>query len=232
MSNGDYIPTSDADKGPWMDNFVLKLAIYQALFNIPEPEMVQLSKDNEMYGFALNLLNAAKQTQQNITAFKNALKHQNGSQELGPVPEWPSTLPPAPPAVPAGIFDRVRSLVQRIKNSPGYTEAIGQDLDIISSLSSIDLNTISPVLKSTIDVGRPHLRWPKGVSDAIDLYADHNDGNGFQHLGRFMRGEYLDITPLPSGKAAEEYKYKAVYVIGDAQVGVMSQVLSVTATRA
>lgn len=230
MSNTDYIPAADADKSTWLQNAALKMPAYQSALNLTEDDIVQLAKDSEMYAYTLNVLNIYKQTQQNVTAFKNLLKHETGGQMLGAMPTVP-TLPPAPPAVPAGIFDRTRALVQRIKNSPAYTEAIGQDLDIIPAISTVDLNTISPVLKGVLDVGRPHLKWQKGVADAIDLFADHNDGNGFHPMGRFLRSEYLDVTPLPAGKLAEEYKYKAVYVIGDTPVGIMSQVFSITALR-
>lgn len=231
MANIDYIPAADAEKATWLQNVAVKLPVYQAILNLSEDDLVQVSKDSEMFAYSLNVLNILKQTQQNATAFKNLLKHESGGHTLGTSPAMP-VLPAAPPPVPAGIFDRARSLMQRIKNSAGYTEAIGQDLDIISSVSAMDLNTISPALKGVLDVGRPHLKWQKGVADAIDLYADHNDGTGFHLIGRFMRTEYLDITPIPAGKAAEEYKYKAVYVIGDAQVGVMSQVFSMMALRA
>ena len=230
MSNTDYIPTADADKATWLQNAAVKMPSYQAAFNLTEDDIIQLSKDNDMYAYTLNMLNIINQTQQNATAYKNLLKHQSGNQTLSALPAMPP-LPPAPPAVPAGIFDRTRALMQRIKNSPAYTEAIGQDLNIIPAISTVDLNAISPVLKGTLDVGRPHLRWSKSEADAIDLYADHNDGTGFHLVGRFMRAEYLDVTPVPSGKVAEEFKYKAVFVIDDAQVGVMSQVFSITAMR-
>lgn len=230
MSNTDYIPTADTDKATWLQNAAIKVPTYQALFNLTEADVVQLTNDSAMYTYTLNMLNVYKQTQQNATAFKNLLKHETHGQTLGEMPTVP-TLPPPPAAVPAGIFDRTRALMQRIKNSPAYTEAIGQDLDIIPAINVVDINTICPVLKGVLDVGRPHLRWSKGEADAIDLYSDHNDGTGFHLTGRFMRTEYLDVTPVPSGKAAEEYRYKAVYVIDDAQVGVMSQVFSMTALR-
>ena len=230
MAITDYIPSADADKAAWLQNATVKLAVYQTTLNLTEEDLQQVVRDSDMFAYTLNLQNIIKQTQQNVTAYKNLLKHQSGNQQLNAVPTLP-VFPTAPTMVDAGIFDRMRSLVQRIKNSPGYTEAIGQDLDVIPPITSIDLNAISPVLKGALDVGRPHLKWQKGEADAIDLYSDHGDGTGFHLVGRFMRNEYLDVTPVPAGKAAEEYKYKAVYVIGDTQVGVMSQVFSITALR-
>jgi len=231
MASTDYLPTSDTDKAAWLQNVATKLPAYMNVLNLTEDDLTQVSRDSEMFAYTLNLLNIIKQSQQNVTAFKNLLKHQSGNQSLSAVPALP-VMPEAPTMVAAGIFDRTRALMQRIKNSAGYTEAIGQDLDVVPAINTIDLNAICPTLKGSLDVGRPHLKWNKSEADAIDLYADHADGAGFHLLGRFMRNEYLDVTPVPAGKAAEEYKYKAVYVIGDAQVGVMSQVFSITALRA
>jgi len=93
--------------------------------------------------------------------------------------------------------------------------------------------TPSPVtvLKGSSDVGRPHLRWKKGVAQAVDLYADHNDGNGFVLIGRFLRPQYLDVYPLAAGKISDTYKYKVIYVIADEQVGLMSPIITITASR-
>jgi hypothetical protein len=230
MPNTDYIPNADADRVSWINNAATKLPAYQTVLGLTTADTTQLAKDSAMYAYTVNLLNIIKQTQQNATAFKNLLKHESAGQVLGGIPAMP-VLPVAPPAVPAGIFDRTRSLMQRAKNSAGYTDAIGQDLNIVASINTVDLTSITPELKGKLDVGRPHLKWQKGYADAIDLFADHNDGAGFVLIGRFLRSEYLDITPLAVGKVAEEYKYKAVYVINDEQVGIMSQVFSITALR-
>ena len=224
-----YLPTTDSDRVVWLNNLNNKLSNYATLLNISAADVTQTGKDYTMYFYTVNALDLLKQSQQYATAFKNALKHASG-QQIGSVPVSPS-LGTAPAAVPAGIFDRVRLLVQRIKNHPSYTNSIGQDLNIIAPVDTTDVNTILPVLTSKLDVGRPHLKWPKGISDASDVYADHNDGNGFVLVGRFVRSEYLDTTPLATGKIADEWKYKAIYVIADTQVGLMSQILTVRAMK-
>ena len=46
-----------------------------------------------------------------------------------------------------------------------------------------------------------------------------------------MHCEYLDTTPLATSKIADDFKYKAIFVIGDEQVGQMSQVITVRALK-
>jgi hypothetical protein len=230
MTNSSYLPYADAQRVGWLNNITVKLPNYQTVLGLSSADVQQITADNAMYAYTVNLLNIVKQSHQHATSFKNLLSHNVGSQQLGAAPALP-VLPTAPAMVQGGIFDRTRLLVQRIKNAAGYTDAIGQDLNIVASVSTVDVNTISPVLKAKTDVGRPHLKWKKGTAQATDLYADHNDGNGFVLVARLLRGEYLDTTPLAAGKVADDYKYKAIFVIADEQVGIMSQVLSVRAFK-
>jgi hypothetical protein len=224
-----YLPNTDSDRVVWLSTFNNKLPNYSVLLNIGEDDVTQTGKDYAAYAYTINVLDLIKQTQQNATAYKNALKHADG-QPIGSIPVAPK-LGPAPEPVPAGIFDRVRMLVQRIKNHPAYTDSIGQDLNILVPVDVTDPNTIQPVLNYKLDVGRPHLKWQKGIAGAVDLYADHNDGNGFLPVGRFIRGEYVDTTVIGGGKIADDWKYKAIFVIADVQVGQMSQVVTVRAMK-
>jgi hypothetical protein len=75
------------------------------------------------------------------------------------------------------------------------------------------------------------VRWVKGYSDALDLYVDRDDTLGFVLVGRFTRNEYLDITPLATGKVFDEWKYKGIFVIADTQVGLFSNIISVDVKR-
>jgi hypothetical protein len=224
-----YLPNNDSERVVWFNNFNSKLPSYSVQLNVGADDVTQTGKDYIAFSYAVHLADQLKQTQQNATAYKNSIKHADG-QPIGSIPVVPN-FGVAPEVVPAGVFDRVRMLAQRIKNHPSYTDSIGQDLNIIASMDVTDPNSIQPVLTFKIDVGRPHLKWKKGIAEATDIYADHNDGNGFLLVGRFVRGEYLDTTVLTAGKIADDWKYKAIFVIADEQVGQMSQAISVRAMK-
>lgn len=89
------------------------------------------------------------------------------------------------------------------------------------------LSALQPTLHIKLDATRPHIKWIKDVSDALDLYADHNDGAGFTLLGRLLRNEYIDVTNLAAHTVIDEWHYKAIYVIADQQVGLYSSVVDV-----
>lgn len=50
-------------------------------------------------------------------------------------------------------------------------------------------------------------------------------------IGRLLRLDYLDRIDLPDGVALAEWSYKAMYVIGNDPVGLMSAVVSVVVKR-
>ncbi len=227
MKTLKYIPSTDAEKGVWLNNFSTKLPLYATSLGVSSAELTSVQDDNTMYQYVIGMMEVYRQNLSNLVSYKNMLKNASGTQHIGPVPALP-VMATTPVAVPEGIFDRITKLVTRIKNSLAYSDNIGADLGVITpSAQVIDVATLQPDLVVKLDVGRPRLKWIKGYADAIDLYADRNDGAGFVLLGRLMKNEYIDVATLAAGKIFDEWKYKAIYVISDEQVGLFSKITSV-----
>jgi hypothetical protein len=221
-----YIPNSDADRGIWSSNFSTKIGTYAAVVGITSAEVASVQKDIAMFIYMLNMQEAYKQTLNNITAYKSLLKHAVARQHLGAIPTPPILATP-PAAVPEGVFDRISKLVKRIKASTSYTDAMGQDLGIVAPIQRTDVNSLQPDLMVKLDAGRPHIKCAKGVADAIDLYVDRKDGAGVILIGRLLKTDYMDTTNLPANTMLAEWDYKAMFVIGNDPVGLMSPVVSI-----
>ncbi len=228
--NVSYIPSSDADKVIWFSNFSSKIGTYAAAVGVTAAEVTSVQKDYAMFSYMMNMLEAYKQTVNNITSYKNLLKHAVGQQHLGAIPVLP-TLATAPASVTEGVFDRISKLVKRVKASVSYTDAMGQDLGIIAPVQTIDVSTLQPDLVVKLDAGRPHIKCTKGIADAIDLYVDRKDGAGFTLIGRLLKTDYIDTTNLPANTVLAEWDYKAMYVIGNDNVGLMSSVVGVVVKK-
>ena len=231
MRTSSFIPTSDSDKVVWLNNFSTKLGTYAANVGVTAAEVTATQKDASLYQYIINLLEVYRQTLKNLTGYKTQVKHAVGQQHLAAIIPSLPTLGTAPATVPEGVFDRVSKLAARIKASTNYTDNIGSDLGIISPSSNIDASSLQPLIKIKLDAGRPHLKWTKGESDALDLYVDRDDGAGFVLLGRLMRNEYVDIYSLPATKVIDEWNYKGIYVIADQPVGLFSSVSSITVKK-
>ncbi len=225
-----YIPNSDSDRTVWLNNFSTKINTYAALVGITAAEVTAIQKDTAMYTYIINMLEVYKQTLNNITSYKNLLKHAVGQQHLGAIPS-PPTLAAAPTAVSEGVFDRISKLVKRIKASTSYTDAIGNDLGIIAPVQTIDVATMQPELKVSLDADRPHIKCSKGYADAIDLYVDRKDNAGFVLIGRLLKLDYIDAVSLPASTVLAEWDYKARYVIGNDPVGLISAITSIVVKK-
>lgn len=90
-----YIPNSDSDRTVWLNNFSTKINTYATLVGLTAAEVTAIQKDAAMYVYVINMLEVYKQTVNNITSYKNLLKHAVGQQHLGALPTAP-TLATAP----------------------------------------------------------------------------------------------------------------------------------------
>jgi hypothetical protein len=221
-----YIPSSDADKGIWINNFTTKMNGYATNLGVTPAELTALQKDNAAFQYIINTMESYRQYVLNLAGYKNMMKHASLNQHIGTLPAMP-TLPAAPPMVAEGIFDRIGKMVTRIKASLNYTDNIGSDLGVIAASSTINISTLQPEINIKVDVGKAHLKWVKGIADGIDLYADRNDEQGYVYVGRLSRNEYLDITPMAANKVYDEWHYKGIFVIADQQVGLYSVIKSI-----
>jgi len=217
----DYYPHRDSERVLWHNTFSSKLATYATQLDLTTTDVNGAKADALYLAYIIGFLESVLTYKQQLTAFKNILL--NGIN-LGALPALVSGTAPA--AVNAGIQKRTRSMVQRIKNHRNYTEAIGNDLGIIGSELSIDPDQLKPVLKITLDVGKPHIKWEKQNADSIHLYADHNDGRGYVFVANITRREYLDIIQTPAQPTV--WKYKAIFVLNDEEVGLFSDEVKVT----
>lgn len=225
-----YIPTTDIDKLMWLNNLSLKMSFYANTLGISSAEVTALQKDAAMFNYIINMQEMFKQTLQQITSYKSLLKYPHNQQHLGALPNIP-TLPAAPAPVPEGMFERVSKLVQRIKASPNYTTPIGNDLGIIAASSKVDTLNLQPKLKVTLEAGQPRIKCTKGIADGMDLYVDRKDGNGFVLITRLFILDYLDKAPIPGDDSIKQWSYKAMYVKGNDNIGLMSAEISVVIKR-
>lgn len=223
MAKSYWLPTDDAGKRDWLNHFAGELPNHKAAVGVTDPEVAAVVADAAYFAYVLGAQQAYGTAAQQWTAFKNKARNGTGTS-MGALPAAP-TLGTAPAAVAPGIFKRTASLVARIKNHPGYTDAIGQALDIIGAEQVFEPNTLKPILKIELQAGRPAVLWTKGQADALEIWVDRGTGT-FVFLAIDTVPDYVDTFALPAPGATALWKYKAIYRINDEQVGQWSDVVS------
>lgn len=221
-----YLPETDAGKMQWLNNFAAKLPLYQAPLQLNDATLTEVQIWSDNFGYLIGNIELLRKYTVQYTAYKNLVRRSNASVEtLGLLPP----LPPAP-IMPHGptpnIFGQISKLVQLIKNNKGYNEAMGKDLGIIADYSGKNPHDLKPRITAQLLAGQPHIKWKKAGMQGIRIYVDR--GNGYEYLATDIEPDYVDKHPLPPSGQAAVWRYKAIYILHDEEVGQMSDELVVT----
>ena len=231
MPKSDFVATDDNGKASQFVLFRDNIGQYLATLGIlaTDPDIIQQAADaarfRAMVDFCGNMQNAA----QGWTAEKN---YERDGGDTAPSGQIVPTLPAGfPPAVPAGIVPRFRALVKRIKAIKACTPTIAQALGIEGSeLTGPDMATLQAILTLTIIGNQILVGWGwQGFSaflDMLEIQVDRGDGKGWIFLTYDTTPNYTDTHPLPA--TPTKWKYRAIYRVGDAQVGVWSNTVEIT----
>ena len=222
MAKNYYLPKDDSGKAELLEHLANRLPAYAETLEISALDIAGLQADAEAFRDAIACTNAIQANARHWTAFKNFQR--DGGVSVNPRPHVPDLPAPAQDVAP-GIVPRLTALVSRLKTAHQYNEAIGHDLQIIGPEQRVTPDDWKPVLDTRSVAGQPVIKWPKGDADAIEIWADRDDGQGFRLATITSGTDYTDTTPTPATGAV--WKYKAIYRLRDAQVGQWSGVVSV-----
>jgi len=231
MKHNTYYPTNLAEQIRWVVNFNLKLASHAAALGLTPAQVTAALADCAWLIYVLQAwLTAVRTWAQSCTDAANLAQTGDGGVQVLPV----FSVPPVPTGtapVSLGALTRIFTLVKQIKEGGKLTDDIATDLGITGSVvTPPDLNPIQPVLTAVVGGGHVAIGWGwQGLSawlDACEILVDRNDGKGFVPLVVDTTPNYNDTQPFPTAKAI--WTYKAIYRVGDGQVGQWSQPVSVT----
>lgn len=124
-----WFPSSLADRAAWMQNFATQFTTYEAALGFVNNEANDMNNDNDDF-------QSIAATTVEVDAFKKAVIEYRISLTEGsigdPQPIFPTEAFAAPPNDrPAGLFQRLVELVDRIRAAPAYTDEIGAAMGII-----------------------------------------------------------------------------------------------------
>lgn len=223
MPKSYYLPADDAGKGAWLNNLAAKLPSYAAALGLTAADTASVTADAAFFTYCLSSVGQVAAYSQQWTAYKNAARNGN-APALGAFPAAP-VFAVAPAMVAPNIFGRATALVARIKTAPGYTDSIGQALQIIGADQTVDVNSMKPVITAQLDAGQVTVDWKKQGMDGVEIQVDR--GTGFVFLAVDTVPDYTDTEPMPAAGQSALWKYKAIYRQGDDRVGQWSDVVSI-----
>ena len=233
MPKSDFIEPND-------DAFAAQLALckaalpaYAAALDLSPARISAQAADADAFAWVIAAQGAMQQAALQWTGWKN-LSRQGGALPPSGAPVAP-VLPAAPPAVDPGIEPRFRALARQIKAHAAYNEALGKALGIEGpERAAPDLASLKPAIAVQASGGRVEVSWGwqghGAFLDLCELQVDRADGKGWALLAYDTTPGYADTAPLPTAPAKWTYRaiYRAIYRVGDAQVGQWSDPASLT----
>lgn len=217
-------------KVSFLKNYSSKLSKYMTLFGFTKSDIDKVVADSANLEIFFNFLESNKNYAKALTAYRNHLM--NGDSDNKALPTL--TAPPAPPVfattLVGDIFGRVMAQVQVIKNSPNVTDDILKDLGIYGiEEQAIDVETIKPEISVALVGGRPVVKWKKNKMQGIHIYVDRGDGKGYGSIPYTdMKPDFEDNFALPVSGQTAIWKYKAYYIMDDAEIGLESNEVVIT----
>ena len=233
MAKNDLIPKTDLAFAAQMRTFQQNIAEHAADLGVTAEQVAGQSADADHYNYVVS----GQQQMLNISKAwtiwrKTARKGETATDGTVLAQNSPAAnLPPAPPAVLPGVEKRFRALLRQIKAHTNYTPTIGVQLGIEApSLSAPNYETLQPKITAQVIGDQVELGWDwQGYRTFLDLcefQVDRHDGHGFVPLTHSIHPGCKDVTPFPATPAV--WQYRAIFHADGKQVGIWSQLATVT----
>lgn len=222
-----WLPLREADRLTWLQNFALKLNVYVGTAGIVAADVTAVNGYLTLYQWIINRTDQIRTVSQDLTEWKRILTEGPIGAPIGAMPVAPSygAMPVVTPV--AGIFALITALAERIRNTAGYTTAIGEDLGIVPPAGGSPLG--DPVLELiALPDSEVRVNWVKASAHGIRIESQRAAETVWTVLGTDNNSPYLDARgPLVAGQP-EIRRYRGRYVVNDEPVGDYSAVATVT----
>jgi len=232
MKRNSFFPARIAEQIIWLLNFANKLPGYATALGLTTAQADAAVADAQWLVYVMSAwLGAVRSWAQACTDAVTEAQSGTGTAVMVlPVftaPAFPQDVAPVNP----GALDRIFALVQQIKDSGRCSDTIGTDLGIIGAeQTGPDFATLAPNFKARLTATGVFLDWSWGgfaaFLDMIEFQVDRADNKGFVFLANDTTPGYTDTTPRPAQPT--KWKYRAIFRLGDQQVGQWSNEVSIT----
>ena len=197
MAKSDYMPKSDAEFVSWHDRLKTAATAIGVTLGIVADDLTEIGDDNtDIHAKVSGAATASVAAKQANNAKDNSRR---------------------------AIEARVRLLAKRVKGHRNYTEALGIQLGIEGVAVTTDMTVAQPTLVANpLAHGAVEIAFNKSKADGVNLYSQREGESGFAFLARDTASPYVDNRPLAVAGKPEVRKYRAIYVVNDAETGIAS----------
>lgn len=202
MAKGDYLKTGEADYLAQHDEWKTAAHALGASVGFSAGDLTAIDADNATLHTDIAASNAADSVAQQKTQTKR------------------TTI--------KNTKTRHRAKAQQTKKDPNYTPAFGEQLKIIGDEDGTDLSTSKPTLNvKALLHGTAEAGFDKSISQGVNLYCKRGSETVPSFLARDTSSPYVDNRALLVAGQPETRTYTAIYVVDDAEIGLVSDAVAV-----
>ncbi len=197
----DYIPRKENNLIPWSDNLKDKIEGYAGVLDLTQDEVKLVTESCANIDKGITSATAASAAARKAAKEKKIMIKKSETS--------------------------LRTVIQRIKKSEGYTLSIGEDLNIIGSDDPINPDDYKTKLSAKVLPGKVCIRFIKKGVEGVNIYGRAIGSDKWIKLDFASRSPYADKRPLAVAGTAEVRQYMAIGVLKDTEIGLMSDILEV-----
>ena len=198
----DFIPPGKGDYRAWLLNLKTNITTQGPLFSLAAGEVTATT------GACTAQIALADAAVAAASALKSALQAEADGKKTT------NTL--------------LRNKISDWKQMSGFTPAIAQELRVISSAAAFDPGAYKPEFKVKITGGEIRLDWVKKGADAVHIYGRLRGQPGWTLLGMDTSSPCIDGRPLAQPNVAETREYMLRGVLTDVEIGLDSDIQTIT----
>jgi hypothetical protein len=223
-----FVAQNDKSFSIQLTAFAAALPAYATLLGFSTDELKETTTDAAYMNWVVNCRDMVDNFELEWSKFSKAVRKASLESTNVLTPPTLPTLPAMPALVQPGIQDRFTQKAAKAKSNINCTTAIQEKLGIAALHTTAE--HLTPDLKIKYSAGYPEISFHRFEHQAINLYKDKGDGQGYgKPFKTLMKSPFTD-TELPAVGTSAVFKYKAVYIDNNIEVGNFSAEQSVLVT--
>ena len=221
-----YLPNAIGARKTWLNNFSNRLVANSTKLGLTTVETDPVVADAAYFGITVDEVDALAPYTVSGTTYRDVLW--GGAEAV--IGEFPvAPVMGAHVVVLAGISHRLSRMVGNLKNNPALTDSIAEELGIVGTDIIYDFSAVKGDTKGSTKNGHAYLSWTHQGTDSAHIKCDYGDGKGYVFVGTISATRFLDPT-TPAVGVTVGYKYIIRYIVGDEEVGVWSDPVTIAVT--
>lgn len=196
-----YFPSADPTLSVWATNYKEKIGNYATVLGLtPDQVAAEQAYCDALIAAVNNVSNKRSQVKSAIDGRKATLAFEGGA---------------------------LRAEIGRHKAMANFTDAIGQDLGIISHSVAVDFAAYKAKISVELYGGMIRVKFKKMYADGINLYKRRKGTVDWLFVARATKNPFDHSFTLQVNGQPEHWEYRAFGVVDDVEVGTASDIVEV-----